>query len=236
MTGKVKLTKKQQDIVALAKKRGNSADLLLLDKLYSLEDDLNSLRQSVPEIFKAIQTIKGRDGDKGTDGNQGIQGARGEKGDKGDPGQNGTNGRDGIDGLDGSDGQDGVDGKDGADADMQALHDHIESVRGNLVGGIDEQVKKLTGQTYPPTGFFGGRKTQVLLIDISSLLNGSTKKFSIGTTSSQGIIGIYSSSIPFIFRPIIDYTLSGQYVTFDTGIDAPSMLAAGQSIIIQILK
>lgn len=70
---------------------------------------------------------------------------------------------------------------------------------------------------------------------LSSQLNGVTKIFTI--PANTAITGILSSSTPFVFDPFAtppDYMGSGTTtLTFGTGIDAPSMLAAGQTIIVQ---
>lgn len=81
---------------------------------------------------------------------------------------------------------------------------------------------------------YGPGKTKIILLDLSAQLDGSTKTFPIGT--HFGIIGVFGSSTPFAFRPIIDYTESGQNIVFASGIDAASMLASGQTLVIQYLK
>ena len=66
--------------------------------------------------------------------------------------------------------------------------------------------------------------------DLSSELNGSTTTFTIPTNSR--VVSVHSSSAPFTFRNSVDYTYTINSLIFDAAIDAPSMLASGQSLIV----
>jgi len=81
---------------------------------------------------------------------------------------------------------------------------------------------------------FGPGKTRVVPLDLSSSLNGVTKTFFVGT--NFGIIGVWGSSSPFPFRPIVDYTESGRNIVFNAAIDASISLAAGQTLMLQYLR
>lgn len=110
--------------------------------------------------------------------------------------------------------------------DFQIDSDHIK--------GLKEELKNLKGIVSEARPIFGPGKTKILIMDLSSQLDGVTKTFNVGT--NFGIVGVYSSSAPFIFRPTIDFTAVGQTIVFDSSIDAASMLAGGQSLIIQYLR
>lgn len=141
-------------------------------------------------------------------------------------------------GRDGKDGKDGRDGQDGNDADEESI---IQRVLAKIppvdlspfdarLNDIDTKVRQFKGVTV-----FGPGKTKVIILDLSSQLDGTTKRFRIGT--NFGIVGVSSSSSPFgAFRPILDYSGIGADILFADAVDAPSMLAAGQSLIITYLK
>lgn len=101
-----KQDKKQKDLETLARKGGNDATLLLLDKIHEIEDKLDV----EPPIDQKVERIALRLASKLTvaeDGEIGAKGSNGDKGDKGDRGEAGKNGKDGKNGLDGIDGEDG---------------------------------------------------------------------------------------------------------------------------------
>lgn len=69
------------------------------------------------------------------------------------------------------------------------------------------------------------------VVDLSALLNGVTKSFTI--PANTAIISVTASSAPFTFRPTVDYTGSGTTtITFTASVDAPSALASGQTLIV----
>lgn len=71
----------------------------------------------------------------------------------------------------------------------------------------------------------------VFVADLSASLNGSTKAFSIPV--NNGVLLVISSSAPFIFKPVTDFTGSGtSTITFTPNVDAPSMLAASQYLFV----
>ena len=77
-------------------------------------------------------------------------------------------------------------------------------------------------------GSSGG--SAVMSYDISSLLNGVTKTFTIPTNSR--VISVTASSFPFSFRPTVDYTYTSSSITFTSEIEASSTLATGQTVIV----
>lgn len=66
--------------------------------------------------------------------------------------------------------------------------------------------------------------------DISSQLNGVLKTFNL--PALWRVISVHSSSIPNTFRETVDYTWTGQSITFTSEINAASTLATGQTITI----
>ncbi len=102
---------KQKEQITLAANvefgRKGAAEMLLLKKVHSVEDSVDSLKGEVAnKVDKAhfeatiaqVQTIKGEKGDSVV----------------GPAGQDGVDGKDGVAGKDGKHGNNGVDGKDGA--------------------------------------------------------------------------------------------------------------------------
>lgn len=77
-------------------------------------------------------------------------------------------------------------------------------------------------------GSSGGRT--IVAYDLSSQLDGVTKTFNL--PSLWRVISVHSSSFPFVFRPTIDYTISGNTITFTSEIDANTTLENGQTITI----
>ncbi len=77
-------------------------------------------------------------------------------------------------------------------------------------------------------------KSSITNIDISSQLNGVLKTFSLGQ-SVHSIMGVHGSAFPFIFRPTVDYTNTGNTITFTSEIEAETTLATGQTIILTVV-
>lgn len=154
----------------------------------------------------------------------------------------------GIDYSDGENGKDGVgkDGKDGKDGNILSPSEILDKLLSlpekelakllkipkiEDIEGVDRLIhntKKGIDQRWRGSG------DVVHLFDLSSQLDGITKTFTI--PSHRKITLVLSSSTPFFFRPTTDYTETPTIITFAAGIDAPSMLAFGQSIGIQYVK
>lgn len=247
---------KDETLINLAEKGGNDADLLLLDEIHKIDSKIDAITAPIADKVTAIEsrplpsplsvevkgaelvTIKGDKGDKGDTGEQGAQGASGKDGTDGKNGTNGLNGLDGIDGKDGANGQDGVNGKDGSPDTPEQVRDKLETLQDDnrldvsAIKGLDDKLKGVSKPTY---SVFGGRSgSNVVYFDLSSQLNGSTKTFFLGT--HFGIIAVFGSSTPFVFRPTVDYTESGKNIVFTSGVDAQSMLAGGQTLIVLCKK
>lgn len=81
-------------------------------------------------------------------------------------------------------------------------------------------------------GSGGGTGSAVFIYDLSDQLDGATKSFTIPANTAISLVT--GSSAPFVFRPTVDYTGSGTTtITFTASVDAPSALAAGQTLLVQ---
>lgn len=140
---------------------------------------------------------------------------------------------------------DGEDGEDGKNADEDAIFSRLlNKIPKNdltpflnaLSDRLEEIEKRLTDEGGKgPVTVYGPGKTKLIVLDLSTQLNGSLKTFRLGT--NFGIVSVSSSSAPFgAFRPIIDYNGVGPNIVFTSNVDAPSALPAGQSLIVTILK
>lgn len=158
-------------------------------------------------------------------------------------GLDGRNGRDGINGMEGKQGKSGRDGKNGADGKDAVIDE--EKIVTLLMEKIGEKLDTMDFSKYikiPP-----GTNKQALAkwgaqhlrhgggdilytYDLSSQLNGVLKVFTIPVNRKVSLV--ISSSVPFVFRPIVDYTVTKNSITFTSGVDAASMLAGGQSLLI----
>jgi hypothetical protein len=200
---------------------------------------------------------QGIQGEKGMDST--IPGPKGDKGDQGPAGKDGKDALDGKDGVDGKNGRDGNDGKDGSPdtaEDIVAKHQSLPPEKRISFNDLKDapQFPKMAGTGYlreiTDVNTLGLAHGQVLIwnantnkwepgtaagvtpkrYNLSTYLNGSTKTFTI--PANIAIVSIHSSSDPFIFDDA-DYSGSGTTtLTFGAGIDAPSMLASGQTIIV----
>lgn len=121
-----------------------------------------------------------------------------------------------------------------------AFRDGLELLQGDerldkkFIKGLDEELSKIKTETNSRLmglGAAGGAKGRVHIYDASSQLNGILKTFSIPL--NFGILGVFSTQFPLIFRPIIDYTVGNKSITLTSAVSAP---ATGQSLIIQYIK
>lgn len=252
------LTKKQQRILKLAEAGGTDKELAILDAINEMEDDfqkqVDDLKKTInsrlldallvksanhPDYEKIVSRIKGDKGDKGDSiyGPMGPQGPQGEKGDKGDKGDVGPQGES-IVGPKGDKGEKGEKGIDGSPDTAEQVRDKLETLQGDnrldksAVKGLDEELKKINREKRTP--IFGPGKTRIITLDLSSQLNGVTKTFTWNT--HYGIVGVYGSSAPFVFRPLIDYTENPYGITFTANVDETVSLVAGQTVVVQYLK
>lgn len=248
------LTPKQKKVLDLASKGGTDKDLLILEEIEALEakfeaqtkelknefqEKVKEIKESVPNLDAVLASIRGKDGEAGAKGEKGDKGEFGEKGDKGESiiGPQGEKGEQGEMGLRGNPGPPGRDGS--PDTPIQ-IAEKLETLTGkdrldkSAIDGLEEELKSLSIKFNEARPMFGPGKTKVYLLDLSSSLDGSTKTFPIGT--HFGITGVWASSSPFAFRPIIDYVESGKNIVFTDAVDAEVSLASGQSLIVQYLK
>jgi hypothetical protein len=95
---------------------------------------------------------------------------------------------------------------------------------------LDDLEKDMKGQKGRVFG--GGIMGRDLFkdIDISAQLDGSTKTFNIQAV--WNIISISASSSPFTLRKNVDFSFTPTSVTFLAPINASTVLAAGQTVII----
>lgn len=202
-----------------------------------LKQEIESKYGKISEDLKTIELTPGPKGE------QGIPGKDGENGKDGKDGKDGSNGKDGANGIagkNGADGKDGIDGKNGLNGSPDTatqIRDKLEALRGDerldiaAIKGFEERIGAISQR---PVTIFGPGKTKILIKDLSGQLDGATKTFTIGT--HFGIVGVYSSSTPFAWRPVVDYNEVGRDIVFTAAVDAPSMLAQGQTLIIQYLR
>lgn len=160
-------------------------------------------------------------------------------------GVDGKDGKDGITPVKGVDYFDGEDGEDGADAklDMDAIVKQVlEKIRPTDLKPVWDEINNMKKDPHPydetikpGITVFGPGKTRLIKYDLSSQLDGNTKTFVLGT--HFGITQVDSSSAPFgAFREGVDYNEVGKTIVFTDAVDAPSMLAAGQSLIVKVLR
>ena len=226
------------------------------DPQFAIFEQLMAISDGVIPYLPTLKETKIVSGKKG---DQGERGDKGQIGPVGPQGKDGKDGKDGIPGRDGKDGKVGRDGKDGKDA-SQFIPAQIIKLLNTLEGVLDYKILKNTpmvkeSKKIQPSDidgldkymlnyrktldqrWHGSGSTIADPADLSSQLDGVTRSFTVpGAMSGSKLIGVFSSSTPFAFRPIIDYTFSSPTLTFTAGIDPAVMLAAGQTLIVQYTK
>lgn len=171
---------------------------------------------------------KGETGSQGPKGDQGIQGLKGERGEKGEQGLRGFDGKDGLDGKDGKDGKDGsIDtGKEIIlkinELDLNDPRQKIDAAHiKNLPSLAASEIKRITRQVK------GGGGDTVRVEDLTSQTDGTTKVFTI--TRNQRVLMLVCPDFPIIYRPTIDFTVSGTTLTLTDAVGAPSL---GQTLLL----
>ena len=171
------------------------------------------------------------------DGKDGRDGRVGAKGDKGDRGEMGPIGRS----IFGGRGEAGKDGRDGSPDTPDEIRDKLETLEGEnrldrkAIKGLQELEKKLDERI---SGVANSRVQtpakayRVHVADLSSQCDGSNKTFTVGG-SHFGIIGVYGTQFPLIYRPIIDYTETSRGFVLTSEVAGPD---AGQTLTAQFLK
>jgi len=129
-------------------------------------------------------------------------------------------------------------GKDADEEKKDTAEDErnrLESLKGDerldksAIRGLDEELKKVSSITR--IGGTGVRQ-RVHVADVTSECDGSNKTFSIGGTH-YGVIGVFGTEFPLIYRPLIDYTIGSSSITLTDVVAAP---ATGQTLVIQYIK
>lgn len=130
-----------------------------------------------------------------------------------------------------------IPGKDGSPDSPEQVRDKLETLQGeerldaSAIKNLPEMIKAVE----TPRAIFGPGKTKIVKINLSSLLNGSTKTFFLGT--HYGIVDVNSSSAPFgAFIEGTDYNESGKNIVFTSNVDESISLASGQSLIVKVLR
>lgn len=123
----------------------------------------------------------------------------------------------------GRDGENGLRGVDGKTPTKEQLISLIEP----LIPKIEDIVSKVPQRVQTPAKSFQIRKT-----DVSSQCDGANKTFSVGGTHF-GIMGVFSTQFPIIYRPVIDYTETKTGILLTDEVGAPQ---TGQTLVIQFLK
>ena len=100
---------------------------------------------------------------------------------------------------------------------------------------LDELKKKIDSKIMPMgvSGSSGGGRI-VKIYSLSSVLDGVTKTFAL--PAFWRVLNVHSTSFPnSAFEPITDYTTDGNLmkITFTSAIDASTILAAGQTLLIE---
>ena len=104
--------------------------------------------------------------------------------------------------------------------------EHVEGIK-----DIESDIKTLQSDVTKNSGFFMKfAGDTVRTYDLSSLLNGVTKVFTLPTSSR--VLIVTGSSFPYTFRPNIDYTTTSQQITFTSTIDESTILSSGQTIVL----
>lgn len=118
----------------------------------------------------------------------------------------------------------------------EAIRDALELLAGDerldvsTIKGLDEKLQvidKKASRTMTPA-----KSYQIYTKDATAQCDGSTKTFTVGG-SHRGIIGVFGTQFPQIFRPIIDYTETAVGILLTSEVSAP---LTGQTLIIQYLK
>lgn len=203
----------------------------ILKQASSLAVEIQLKKSGEMMAERMAQTIK--KGDKGDPGNDSF--VPGPKGDRGERGLQGEKGDQGLPGLTGKPGEKGRDGENGSPDTPKEIVAKLESLSGNnrldksAIKGLNEQLNGFL-RTIREISTVRGGGDSGQSYDLSNLLDGATKTFTV--PAHRKLFPVIGSSAPFIFRPTIDYTHTRTTITFTSQVDAPSALAAGQSLMI----
>lgn len=158
----------------------------------------------------------------------------GAPGKKGDPGKSIV----GPQGPEGKPGQSivGPAGKDGSPDTGEQIVEKINNdnsgkkIKKQHIEGLAEIEDIARSADANARSFYANTGSYVYDYDLSGLLDGLTKTFTL--PANARVIAVFSSSFPTIFRRTTDYTTTASTITFTSQIDAPTTLAAGQSVVL----
>ena len=194
----------------------------LLKIIVKIEENQNK------KIDKKLGEIKdGEDGYtpiKNKDYRDGKDGARGQKGDTGPAGESVV-------------GSKGEDGKDGSPDMAEDVRNKLELLEGNerldrkAIKGLDE-LEKSVKETTSRRVQTPAKAYRIYTKDASSQCDGVATAFSVGG-SHFGIVGVFSTQFPLIFRPVIDFSETSTGILLSSAVSAPE---SGQTLVIQFLK
>lgn len=209
-----------------------------LKALLKLVDESVTRKEFEDSFKEVIAFVKRASADLGSkidaklaqvkDGEQGPQGEKGEKGDKGEKGERGAT----FIAMRGKQGEQGIPGKDGSPDTPAQIRDKLEVLEGDdrldksAIKGLDE-IEKAANRVQTPAKAY-----RIYLADCTSQCDGNNKTFTVGGTHF-GIVGVYGTQFPLIYRPGIDYTETSRGFVLTAEVSAP---AAGQTLTAQFLK
>lgn len=119
----------------------------------------------------------------------------------------------------------------------EQMRDKIESLVGenrldkSAIKGLDEELKKISEKTSGPQYVAGRMGARVHYYDLTPQCNGVLKVFSVPL--NFGILGVFSTEFPIIYRPQIDWTEGNKTLTLTAQVSAP---ATGQTLWLQYIK
>lgn len=174
----------------------NDSELVLYDEVEELREELEVVKESIPDLDRVLKSVRGQQGEKGDtgddgytpvrgkdyfdgkDGRDGIDGKRGEKGDRGEAGKPGKDGK-------GKDGRDGIDGLDGKDGSPDTGAEIVEKINGLSTWSDDlkidashiKNLPKSTGSNGIFSGFFGGKDGHTIIDESTPLAQRPKMKF-----------------------------------------------------------
>lgn len=181
-----------------------------LQKVIQREIDANKdFRALVPKVEQKLQEVDQRLSQI-KNGEQGLRGERGEKGERGERGQRGA-----------------PDSPQEIREKLMLAKIPLAAVEGieELKEGFTQEIKK--GRVQTPAKAF-----HIYTKDASSQCDGANKAFTVGGTHF-GIVGVFGTQFPNIYRPVIDYTETKTGILLTSEVGAPE---SGQTLIIQFLK
>lgn len=208
----------------------------------------------------SVVTIKGDKGEKGIDGKDAdepkiIKEVLNKIPTPKD-GKNGTNGKDGKnidenrvvravlskiptpkDGLNGNNGKDGS--PDTSDEIVGKINSSSKKIKAKQIEGLPSLMKEINdrdtmNQVGFSTGGIGDLSLMMFAQDLSSQCDGANKVFTI--PQNRMILSLTCTEFPIIYRPVIDFTVSGISRETLTLTDQVSGPASGQTLIVMGIR